>query len=63
MDSQLKQNPEENNGEIVSYRNILLPVSRPESVGNLVKIACDLLEPGGKLQSPQRYRSPAAAAI
>jgi nucleotide-binding universal stress UspA family protein len=50
MDSQLKQNPAENNSVPVSYRNILLPVSRPESVGSLVKIACDLLEPGGKLR-------------
>ncbi len=40
----------ENNGTPVSYKNILLPVSRPESVGSLVKIACDLLERGGKLR-------------
>lgn len=34
----------------VAYRNILLPVSRPETVGNLVKLACDLLAPGGRLK-------------
>ena len=34
----------------VSYRNILLPVSRPETVDSLVKIGCDLLEPGGVLR-------------
>jgi nucleotide-binding universal stress UspA family protein len=50
MNSEQNQNPAENNGVPVSYRNILLPVSRPETVGNLVKIACDLLEPGGKLR-------------
>ncbi|MGA9139471.1 MAG: universal stress protein [Methanocella sp.] len=50
MDSQVKQNAVENNGTPVSYKNILLPVSRPESVGSLVKIACDLLERGGKLR-------------
>jgi len=50
MDSQLKQSTEGNNGAPLSYKNILLPVSRPETVGNLVKIACDLLEPGGTLR-------------
>lgn len=34
----------------VSYKSILLPVSRPETISSLVKIACDLLEPGGRLR-------------
>lgn len=39
-----------NNGTLTAYRNILLPVSRPGTVKSLVKIACDLLEPGGRLR-------------
>ncbi len=38
------------NGTLTAYRNILLPVSRPGTVKSLVKIACDLLEPGGRLR-------------
>lgn len=38
------------NGALTAYRNILLPVSRPGTVKSLVKIACDLLEPGGRLR-------------
>jgi nucleotide-binding universal stress UspA family protein len=40
----------ENEGAPVTYRDILLPVSRPVTVPSLVKIACDLLEPGGRLR-------------
>ncbi|WP_325380985.1 amino acid permease [Methanocella sp.] len=31
------------------YRNILVPISRPETIDNIVEIASDLLEPGGML--------------
>ena len=34
----------------VTYRDVLLPLSRPGTVASLVKIACDLLEPGGRLR-------------
>jgi nucleotide-binding universal stress UspA family protein len=39
-----------NGGAPAVYKNILLPVSRPGTVQSLVKIACDLLEPGGRLR-------------
>jgi nucleotide-binding universal stress UspA family protein len=44
-----KQNTGENGGAPAVYNNILLPVSRPATVKSLVKIACDLLAPGGRL--------------
>ncbi len=31
------------------YRSILVPISRPETIDNMVEIACDMLEPGGAL--------------
>jgi amino acid transporter/nucleotide-binding universal stress UspA family protein len=31
------------------YRNILVPISRPETIDNIVEVACDMLEPGGIL--------------
>ncbi len=33
----------------VAYRNVLLPVSRPEAVESMVKMATDVMSPGGKL--------------
>jgi Universal stress protein UspA and related nucleotide-binding proteins len=39
-----------NNGTPAMYRNILLPISRPGTVKSMVKIACDLLEQGGRLR-------------
>lgn len=30
-----------------AYRNILVPISRPDTIDNIVNVACDLLEPGG----------------
>jgi nucleotide-binding universal stress UspA family protein len=39
-----------NGGAPAVYKNILLPVSRPGTVKNLVRIACDLLAPGGRLR-------------
>ncbi len=35
--------------EPVSYRQLLLPVSRPEAAESLVRMASDVLSPGGKL--------------
>jgi nucleotide-binding universal stress UspA family protein len=35
--------------EPLSYKQILLPVSRPEAAESLVKMASDVLSPGGKL--------------
>lgn len=32
-----------------NYRNILVPISRPETIDNIVEVACDMLEPGGML--------------
>jgi nucleotide-binding universal stress UspA family protein len=34
----------------VTYSDIIVPLSRPETVKNLVEIACDLLAEGGKLR-------------
>jgi basic amino acid/polyamine antiporter, APA family len=31
------------------YRNILVPISRPETIDNIVEIACDMLDTGGIL--------------
>lgn len=36
--------------EGVTHRNILVPLSRPETIESLVNIACDLLAPGGTLR-------------
>ncbi len=35
--------------EQTAYKNVLLPVSRPEAVESMVKMAADVLSPGGKL--------------
>lgn len=35
--------------EQVTYKNVLLPVSRPEAVESMVKMASDVMGPGGKL--------------
>jgi nucleotide-binding universal stress UspA family protein len=39
-----------NSGAPATYRDILLPVSRPGTADSLVRIACDLLEHGGRLR-------------
>ncbi len=39
-----------NNEEDVTHKNILVPLSRPETVESLVNIACDLLAQGGTLR-------------
>jgi nucleotide-binding universal stress UspA family protein len=36
--------------EIVTHRNILVPLSRPETVESLVNIGCDLLSKGGTIR-------------
>jgi nucleotide-binding universal stress UspA family protein len=32
-----------------AYKNILIPLSRPETVDNIVNLACDIVQPGGVL--------------
>ncbi len=39
-----------NDEDSVMHRNILVPLSRPETVESLVNIACDLMAPGGTLR-------------
>ena len=48
--------------EPLAYKQILLPVSRPEAAESMVKMASDVLSPGGKARTHQRHRGAAAAS-
>jgi len=36
-------------GRKATYRNVLVPLSRPGTIDNFVEVACDLLEEGGRI--------------